>query len=165
MYVEMLKALNSMLTSSILYYKNFRKDIERIGYIVNPYDPCVANCVIKGSQQTVTWHDDLKSSHKKPKGNDDFNEWLTKKNASDGIGKLKVVDGTRHEYLAINLDYGNPGMVNIDMVTYVIQKNSVFKAQPIRGAIPFSKWMKSVQNSTSTSKKSSIHSFTEHYLL
>ena len=33
---------------------------------VNPYDTCVANKVINGSQMTVTWLvDDLNISHKK----------------------------------------------------------------------------------------------------
>ena len=38
-----------------------------MGFEVNPYDPCVANKDINGSQMTVTWHvDDLKVSHKDP---------------------------------------------------------------------------------------------------
>jgi len=33
--------------------------------IIIPYDKCVANKMIEGSQCTVTWHvDDLKISHK-----------------------------------------------------------------------------------------------------
>ena len=42
-YMIMLKALYGMSLSSMLYYKNFRKDLESIGYKVNPYEPCVAN--------------------------------------------------------------------------------------------------------------------------
>ena len=35
-----------------------------MGFVVNPYDPCVANKMVNGSQMTVTWHvDDLKLSH------------------------------------------------------------------------------------------------------
>jgi hypothetical protein len=43
LYVVMLKALYGMLQSSLLYYKTFCKDIEQIGFQVNPHDPCVAN--------------------------------------------------------------------------------------------------------------------------
>ena len=43
LYVKMKKALYGMLKASILYYKKFKKDIENIGYKVNPYDICVAN--------------------------------------------------------------------------------------------------------------------------
>jgi hypothetical protein len=73
LYVRMLKALYGMLIASILYYKKFCKDIEGIGFVVNPYDPCVANRIQKGKQQTVTWHvDDLKISYIDPKVNDIF---------------------------------------------------------------------------------------------
>ena len=77
LYVVMEKALYGMLQSSMLYYKKFRKDLESIGFKVNPYDPCVANRIVNGKQHTVTWHiDDLKSSHVDPKVNDEFLEWL-----------------------------------------------------------------------------------------
>ena len=54
LYVKILKALYSMLMASILYYKKFRRDIEAIGYKVNPYDICVANKMINGKQHTLT---------------------------------------------------------------------------------------------------------------
>ena len=56
--VQMLKALYGMMVSSLLYYKKLRKDIESIGFEVNPYDMCVANRIIKGKQHTITWHVD-----------------------------------------------------------------------------------------------------------
>jgi hypothetical protein len=43
LHVRMLRALYGMLVPSILYYKKFRKDIEAIGFEVNPYAICVAN--------------------------------------------------------------------------------------------------------------------------
>ena len=47
--------------------KKLLKDLESKGFIVNPYDPCVANKVINGEQFTIIWHvDDLKLSHKDP---------------------------------------------------------------------------------------------------
>ena len=92
LYVRMIKALYGMLQSSLLYYKKFRKDIESIGFKVNPYDPCVANRIVNGKQHTVTWHvDDLKSSHVDSKVNDQFLEWLKQKYASDEIGEVKVM--------------------------------------------------------------------------
>ena len=37
---------------------------ERDGFVINPYDPCVANKQVGASQMTVCWHvDDLKVSH------------------------------------------------------------------------------------------------------
>jgi hypothetical protein len=92
MYVSMLKALYGMLISSILYYKKFRKDIELIGFEVNPHDICAANRKVNGKQQTVTWHvDDLKWSHVDSKVNDNFAEWCETTYGSDDLGHVKVV--------------------------------------------------------------------------
>jgi hypothetical protein len=65
LYVEVLKAIYGMLEAALLWYKTFRKDLEDIGFIFNPYDPCVANKKVQGSQQTILFHvNDLKLSHK-----------------------------------------------------------------------------------------------------
>ena len=120
LYVRMLKALYGMLISSILYYKKFRKDIESIGFEVNPYDICVANRTIHGKQQTVTWHvDDLKSSHVNPKVNDEFAEWCEKTYGSDDLGHVKIVRGKTHDYLAMIMDYTQEGALKIDMKYYI----------------------------------------------
>ena len=124
LYTLVMKALYGMLHSSMLYYKKFCKDIESIGFKVNPYDPCVANHIVCGTQQTVTWHvDDLKSSHKSSKVNDEFHKWLEGTYASDAIGKVKVVRGKCHVYLGMVLDFSIPGKVQVDMVDYT--KNMV----------------------------------------
>ena len=61
----MLKALYGLLRSALLFYKKLSSDLENMGFEINPYDPCVANKMVNGSQMTVTWHvDDLKISHK-----------------------------------------------------------------------------------------------------
>ena len=120
LYVEMLKALYGMLQSSLLYYKKFRKDLEEIGFKINPYDPCVANRIIQGKQHTITWHvDDLKSSHVDPRVNDEFLSWLKSKYTSDKVGKIKAVCGSRHNYLAMTLDFTIPGVLQVDMTQYV----------------------------------------------
>jgi len=60
----MLKALYGMMMPTLLYYKNFHKYIECIGFEVNPYDMCVPNRIIDGKQHKVTWHVYyVKSSH------------------------------------------------------------------------------------------------------
>jgi hypothetical protein len=120
LYVKMLKALYGMLQSSLLFYRKFRKDIESIGFKVNPYDPCVANRMVNGKQHTLSWHvDDVKSSHVDPAVNDKFLEWLQMMYASDDIGEVKAVRGKRHDYLAMVLDFTIPGVLQIDMTDYV----------------------------------------------
>jgi hypothetical protein len=120
LYVRMLKALYGMLISSILYYKKFRKDIEEIGFEVNPYDICVANRMVNGKQHTVTWHvDDLKSSHVDPKVNDEFAKWCEKTYGSDDLGHVKVVRGKVHDYLAMIMDFTQEGALKVDMRYYI----------------------------------------------
>ena len=53
-----------MLMSAMLWYKKFPGDLEEIGFEFNPYDPCIANRIVKKKQQTIRFHvDDIMSSH------------------------------------------------------------------------------------------------------
>ena len=42
-----------------------------------------------------------------------------KKYASDEIGQVKAVQGKRHDYLAMTLDFSIPGVLQVDMILYV----------------------------------------------
>ena len=101
-YVVMKQALYGMMMSSLLFYRHFCKNLESIGFKVNPYDMCIANRVIKGHQQTVTWHvDDIKVSHVNSKVNENFYRWCEQKYGDDKNGKVKIHRGKIHEYLAM----------------------------------------------------------------
>jgi hypothetical protein len=77
LYVQVMRAIYGMLEAAILWYNKFRGELKQKGFKFNPYDPCVANCTEKGSQHTLLFHvDDLKSSHKDSKVNDQFDKWL-----------------------------------------------------------------------------------------
>ena len=114
------KVLYGMMKVSVLYYKKFREDIESIGYKVNPYDPCVANKVIKGKPHTIVLHvDDVKASHVDPQVNDEFHKWCESKYGDKDIGHVEVVRGKKHDYLAMNLDYSEKIKLKIDMRYYI----------------------------------------------
>ena len=117
-YVQVLRAIYGMLQASLLWYQKFRKDLEEIGFVFNNYDPCVANRMVNGAQQTIRFHvDDLLSSHIDPKVNERFGKWLEKK-----YGEYKAVEptrGTKHEYLGMTLDFSKRGKVTVDMRAYV----------------------------------------------
>ena len=53
LYVRLSKALYGMLRAALLFYKRLRKDLEFMGFEINPYDPCVANIMVNGAQCTV----------------------------------------------------------------------------------------------------------------
>ena len=64
LYVKMQKTIYGLLRSALLFYKKLVADLEGNGFLINPYDPCVASKTINGNQMTVCWHvDDLKVSH------------------------------------------------------------------------------------------------------
>ena len=64
LYVEGLKALYGIMKAALLFYLKFVKNLKSIGFVLNPYDPCVANKIVDGTQLTVVWHIyDLKVSH------------------------------------------------------------------------------------------------------
>ena len=117
-YVQVLRAIYGMLTASLLWYLKFREDLEKIGFVFNPYDPCIANRMKAGGQHTVRFHvDDLLSSHVNPKVNDKFASWLQKL-----YGKHKAVEPVRgkiHDYLGMVVDFTENEVVKIDMVKYV----------------------------------------------
>ena len=54
LYVKALKAIYGLMEIALLFYKKLRKDITKIGFKVNPYDPCVANMQVHNNQMTLT---------------------------------------------------------------------------------------------------------------
>ncbi len=47
--LECLTALYGTMIAALLYYQKFTKSLKEEEYVMNPYDPCVWNKVIKGS--------------------------------------------------------------------------------------------------------------------
>ena len=162
-YVQVLKALYGMLQASLLFYKKLRKDLEGIGFIVNNYDPCVANRIIKGKQQTVTWHvDDLKSSHKDKTVNDGFHQWFEKKYGDPKVAQVKSVRGKRHDYLAMNLDFQEKGKLKVDMVDYIKGMVDEFPEELGKSSCPWNENLFKVDEKSpklSKEKKELFHMF------
>ena len=63
--LEVKKALYGCMESAMLLWEDITHYlVEEMEFIVNPYNMCVANKVIDGSQCTVLWHvDDFKILH------------------------------------------------------------------------------------------------------
>ncbi|CAJ1946144.1 unnamed protein product [Cylindrotheca closterium] len=112
------RVIYGMLEASMLWYKKLRGDMEKHGFIFNPYDGCIANKIVNGKQQTIRFHvDDLLSSHIDPKVNDDFCKWMNQKYGS--IKPVKSKRGKIHEYLGMTLDFSKRGKVKDRMDDYV----------------------------------------------
>ena len=116
LYVKLSKALYGLLQSALLFYNKLRGELEDYDFEINPYDPCVANKMVNGSQMTVTWHvDDLKVSHK-----DKFVVTKFLKYLGDLYGnRITVNRGKVHDYLGMDLDYSTPGQLKVSMIKYL----------------------------------------------
>jgi hypothetical protein len=61
--VQCQNALYSTMVASLLYYWKFVKSLTDIDFVINPYDPCVANKMIEGDQMTICFNVVLNYSH------------------------------------------------------------------------------------------------------
>ena len=67
LYVQVLRGLYDMLYSGIVWYKKLQKDLEGNSYVFNPFDPCVANKIVRHKRHTIQFHvDDLMSQPQRP---------------------------------------------------------------------------------------------------
>jgi len=114
-YVELAKALYGTLQAALLFWENLSKFlVEELGFELNPYDKCVANKIIDGSQCTVLWHvDDLKLSHLKEKVLDMIIAKLEERYGQEK--ELSITRGKIHDYLGMTIDYSEPGKVQFKM--------------------------------------------------
>jgi hypothetical protein len=53
LYLQLLKVLYGCVRSALLWYKLFAGTLKELGFALNPYDSCVANQMIEGSQCTI----------------------------------------------------------------------------------------------------------------
>ena len=123
-----------MLKSALLFYKKLRGDLESAGFKINPYNPCVANKMVNGSQMTNIWHvDDLKILHRDGWEITNIIKWLGK-----NYGNINMKRGRKHHYLGMDMDFGEKGIVKISMIPYVkaIIKNFPQEVGTSAAAIP-----------------------------
>ena len=116
LYVKLSKAIYGLLRSALLFYRKLRGELEAYDFVINPYDPCVANKMVNGKQMTVVWHvDDLKVSH--------VDKAEVTKFVAHLVGiygpKMTVNRGTVHDYLGMDLDYSEPGTATVSMIKYL----------------------------------------------
>ncbi len=73
-----------------------------MGFEVNPYNPCIVNKIVNGSQMTIPWHvDDLMISHSSGKAISKFLRALKDiygDNLAESTEKI-------HDYLRMKFDF------------------------------------------------------------
>jgi len=103
LYLRVLRALYGCLESALLWYNLYSTTLSKLGFKLNPYDLCVANKMINGSQCTIAFYvDDNKISHKDPK--------VVQKVISEiekHFGKLTVQTGSEFDFLGMDVKLRN----------------------------------------------------------
>jgi len=111
LYLRVLRALYGCLESALLWYNLYSTTLSKLGFKLNPYDLCVANKMINGSQCTIAFYvDDNKISHKDPK--------VVQKVISEiekHFGKLTVQTGSEFDFLGMDVKLRNDKKIEISM--------------------------------------------------
>jgi len=118
MLYESLRKLYGTLQAALLFWKLISETLQEWGFILNPYDKCVANENIEGKHCTILWLvDDLKISH----ASKDVVEDILKK-LNDKFGQespLTRCCGKVLEYLEMKINYRQKGKVKFSMYEYI----------------------------------------------
>jgi hypothetical protein len=117
--VQFQNALYGTMVASLLYYRKFVKSLTDIGFIINPYDLCVANKIIEGKKMTICFHvEDCKLIYLRKKVMDTIIEYLREEYASifeDVTGAMTASRCKIHKYLGMTLEYSVHGQVKTTM--------------------------------------------------
>ena len=116
LFLQLKKALYGCVKSALLWYRLFCDMLQDLGFVLNPYDPCVANAQIKGSQCTIVWYiDDNKISHKDQTVVNDIIQRIKAK-----FGPMMKMQGDDHKFLGMQLHFNRMDKtVKILMQTYL----------------------------------------------
>jgi hypothetical protein len=117
LYLKLQKALYGMMKSALLFYRKLISELNKMGFEVNPYNPCIVNKIkVNGSQMTIRWHvDDLMISHSSGKAISKFLHALKDiygDNLTESTGKI-------HDSLRMTFDSSLRDEVKINMTKYI----------------------------------------------
>lgn len=128
LYVQLKKVMYGCIKSALLWYETLKEKLIDMGFVLNQYDPCVANGVINGDQCTICWYvDDLKVYHKDPKVVDEVISEL-----EGNFGKMKVNCGPDYMFVGMNIKLKDNATIAINMDDYITEYFSVFD-EPVDG--------------------------------
>jgi hypothetical protein len=125
LYLQLQKALYGMMKSALLFYRKLVSELREMRFEINPYNPCVANKMVNGTQMTIRQHvDDLMICHFRQ---DEIMKVVQGIKDIYGENLVETV-GTVHDYLGMTFDYSFTKEVRINMWDY-LQK--VIKKFPV----------------------------------
>ena len=115
LYLRIKKAIYGMIESALLWYELYVSVLKEMGFVLNPYDMCVANKYINGKQCTIAWYvHDNKISHE-----DQAVVYDIIKQVEQRFPGLSISTGDEHTFLGIKINYLQNGKVSINMKDYI----------------------------------------------
>jgi hypothetical protein len=118
LYIKLTKAIYGLLKSALLFYRKFVNDLNSYSspFIINPYNPCVANVTVGNKQIMVTCHmDNLKVSHIEPFQVTKFATYLALIYMATASSSTADQSMTA---LEIYLNFSQPGIAQISVIKY-----------------------------------------------
>jgi hypothetical protein len=110
-----LRRQNIHVVSGMLWYVLFSQTLEQHSFTINPYDFCVANATIDGTQCTIVWYvDDTKISQVSSSVVTNIIAIL-----ESHFRKMSVSSGDRHEFLGMHLHFLGDGTATVHMPSYL----------------------------------------------
>jgi Reverse transcriptase (RNA-dependent DNA polymerase) len=117
LYLQLKKALYGCVKSALLWYELFTGTLQDMGFVLNPYDACVANKIINGTQCTIVWYvDDNKISHVKPRVVS-----MVIKKIEEKFGKMTVTRGNSYVFHDMSFVFNPEGTATISMKDYLVE--------------------------------------------
>jgi len=117
-YAQLNKALYGTLQGAQRFWEDLSTFLLGLGFTRNPYDWCVMNKEVMGTQQTVLFYvDDIKMSHVKESVLLDTVAEFKKKCVK--ISNLSVNRGDIHDFLGVTFDFSTKKKPKITMDGYV----------------------------------------------
>ncbi len=105
-----------MMKSALLFYRKLVLELKKMGFEINPYDPCVANKMVNGTQMMIRWQvDDLMMSHVSC---DEIMKIVQEIKNIYGENLIKNV-GKVHDYLGMTFDFSFTKEVKVNMWDYL----------------------------------------------
>ena len=99
LYVQVLRSIYGCIEAALQWYKCYTEVLEKEGFVLNPYDRCVANKMIDGHQCTIAWYvDDNVITHQNDKVLDDVF-----KKICNCFGDMKLNTGDEHDFLGMKI--------------------------------------------------------------
>lgn len=96
------KAIYGCVKSALLWYALLSDTLKEMGFVLNPYNPCVVNCTIDGKQCTImSYMGDVKISHVDP----EVVPMIIAKIEERFGKKMTVTCGREHLFLGMKIRY------------------------------------------------------------